>query len=300
MRLNRLSGVAAGIGASAGALVSTMAWAQDNLPVIGKPVDGAMGFQPAATSLASDLQGLDHMILYIITAIVIFVTALLIIVMVRFSQRANPNPRSFTHNTPLEIAWTLVPILILVFIGVFSLPVLFKQQEIPQGDITIKVTGNQWFWDYAYVDDGVTPPPAAGETAPEPLSFSSIMLAKEDLAANGYADSDYLLAVDNPVVLPVGKIIVMEVTGSDVIHSWKIPAFGVMQDAVPGRIAHLWFKPEKEGIYYGQCSELCGKDHSYMPIEVRVVSEEAYKQWLAKQATASLGAQAPVKFAAAD
>ena len=181
---------------------------------------------------------------------------------------ANPTPARFTHNSPLEVAWTLIPVLILVFIGSFSLPELFKQQDFKQveADITIKATGNQWFWSYEYPEEGI--------------AFDSFMLAREDLAANGYDDSLYLLATDTAVVLPVGKTIVVQVTASDVIHAWKVPAFGVMQDAVPGRLAQLWFKAEKEGIYFGQCSEICGKDHAYMPITVKVVSEEAYAKWV--------------------
>ena len=166
------------------------------------------------------------------------------------------------------MAWTLIPVLILVFIGSFSLPELFKQQDFKQvqADITIKATGNQWFWSYEYPEDGI--------------AFDSFMLAREDLAANGYDDSLYLLATDTAVVVPVGKTIVVQVTASDVIHAWKVPAFGVMQDAVPGRLAQLWFKADKEGIYFGQCSEICGKDHAYMPITVKVVSEEAYAKWV--------------------
>lgn len=253
------SGLLAGLGASAAAM------AQD-VPVIGRPVPEGIGFQPAATELARDLQWLDGMLLVIITIITLFVTGLLVWVAVRYNAKSNPKPATFTHNSPLEVAWTVVPIVILVFIGAFSLPVLFKQQEIPQADITIKVTGYQWYWGYEYVDEG--------------FGFSSFMLAREDLAANGYDESDYLLATDTQVVVPVGKTVVMQITASDVIHSWTIPAFGVKQDAVPGRLAQLWFAAEKEGIYFGQCSELCGKDHAYMPITVKVVSEEAYAAWL--------------------
>lgn len=263
---------AAGVG-----MVSSGAAFAQGLEVVGQPLPKEMGFQPAATELARDLQGLDHMILIIITVITIFVTALLIWVMIRYNQRANKTPATFTHNSPLEVAWTVVPILILVFIGAFSLPVLFKQQEIPVADVTIKVTGNQWYWSYEYTDNGVT---EAADAAP--IAFDSFMLPKEELAAHGYEDSQYLLATDTAVVVPVGKTIVMNVTAADVIHSWKIPAFGVMQDGVPGRIAHLWFKAEREGIYFGQCSELCGKDHAYMPITVKVVSEEVYAAWVAK------------------
>jgi cytochrome c oxidase subunit 2 len=253
------------------------AWA-DTLETVGQPLPHGMGFQPAATSVARDLQGLDHMILYIITAITIFVTLLLLVVIVRFNARANPTPRKFTHNTPLEIAWTLLPVLVLVFIGSFSLPTLFKQQTIPVADITIKATGNQWFWSYEYADEGI--------------SFDSFLLPKEKLAENGYSPDQYLLATDNAVVIPVGKTVVVQVTAADVIHSWKVPAFGVMQDGVPGRIAQLWFSAEREGVYFGQCSELCGKDHAYMPITVKVVSEEAYKAWVegAKQGNLQLAA----------
>ena len=247
-------------------LSSLPAMAQEGLETIGKPVDGGLGFQPAATELAEGIHTLDNMILVIITAVCVFVGALLLYAIVRFNRRANPTAASFTHNTPIEIAWTVVPILILVFIGSFSLPELFRQQEIPEGDINIKVTGYQWYWGYEYTD--------------HEFGFESFMLAKEALAANGYAEDEYLLATDTAVVVPVGKTVVMQVTGADVIHSWTIPAFGVKQDAVPGRLAELWFKAEKEGIYFGQCSELCGKDHAYMPITVKVVSEEAYQEWL--------------------
>ena len=248
------------------ALSGLPALAQDGLETIGKPVDGAMGFQPAATELARDTFALDWLILVIITAICVFVGALVLYIIVRFNRRANPTPAAFTHHTPIEIAWTIIPIVILVFIGAFSLPVLFKQQEIPEADITIKVTGYQWYWGYEYVD--------------HEFGFESFKLEKEELAEYGYAEDEYLLATDTAVVVPVGKVIVMQLTGADVIHSWTIPAFGVKQDAVPGRLAELWFAAEKEGIYFGQCSELCGKDHAYMPITVKVVSQEAYDEWL--------------------
>ncbi|MEY8830304.1 cytochrome c oxidase subunit II [Sedimentitalea sp. XS_ASV28] len=242
------------------------AMAQDGLEIVGAPVDGAMGFQPAASELARDQQSLDWLILVIITAICVFVTLLLIYAIVRFNSRANPTPAKFTHNSPLEIAWTVVPIVILIFIGAFSLPVLFKQQEIPEADITIKVTGYQWYWGYEYVD--------------HEFGFESFKLERDELEEYGYGPDEYLLATDTAVVVPIGKTVVMQVTAADVIHSWTIPAFGVKQDAVPGRLAELWFAAEKEGIYFGQCSELCGKDHAYMPITVKVVSEEAYAEWL--------------------
>ena len=247
-------------------LTALPALAQDGLEIIGKPVNGAMGFQPAVTEVAQDLQWLDGMILVIITAICVFVTALLIYCIVRFNRRANPTPASFTHNTPIEVAWTIVPIFILVAIGAWSLPVLFKEQEIPAAEITIKVTGNQWYWNYQYVD--------------HELGFDSFMLARDELVEAGYSEDEYLLATDTAVVVPVDKIVVMQVTAADVIHSWTIPSFGVKQDGVPGRLAEIWFKAEKEGVYFGQCSELCGKDHAYMPITVKVVSQEAYEAWL--------------------
>lgn len=269
------------------ALAAAPAWAQDSLEVIGRPVDGGMGFQPAATEIARRLQWLDGMILVIITAITLFVVALLAWVIVRYNRTRNPEPASFTHNTPVEIAWTVVPIVILVFIGAFSLPTLFHQQEIPEGDVTIKVTGYQWFWGYEYVDEDISfdsymigAPASAPLDAETAYNYAINDEVVAQLQAAGYSEENFLLATDTAVVVPVGKTIVMQVTGADVIHAWTIPAFGVKQDAVPGRLAELWFQPEKEGIYFGQCSELCGIAHAYMPITVKVVSEAAYEAWL--------------------
>ena len=262
------------------AFLALPAMAQEGLEIVGKPVDGKMGFQPAATELARDLQWLDGMINVIIIAIVILVTALLVIVMIRYNRKSNANPAKFTHNSPLEIAWTIVPIVILVFIGAFSLPVLFKQQEIPEGEINIKVTGYQWYWGYEYTDHDfafdsymIGAPATGGDNRMTPEVEAQLIEA-------GYSKDEFLLATDTSVVVPVGKTVVMTVTGSDVIHSWTIPAFGVKQDAVPGRLAQLWFKAEKEGVYFGQCSELCGQAHAYMPITVKVVSEAEYETWL--------------------
>ena len=206
-----------------------------SLEIVGQPKPDGIGFQPAATELAHDLQWLDHTILIIISVITVFVTALLLYVIVRYNRRANPTPRGFTHNTPLEIAWTLIPVLVLVFIGSFSLPALFKQQTIPVADVTIKATGNQWFWSYEYPDEGI--------------AFDSFMIGQGEnrmspeveaaLKAAGYSKEQFLLATDTAVVIPVGKTIVVQVTAADVIHSWKVPAFGVMQDGVPGRLAQL-------------------------------------------------------------
>jgi cytochrome c oxidase subunit 2 len=254
--------------------------AQEGLQIIGVPTEKGLGFQPAATELARDLQWLDGMVLWIITAISIFVVALLAIVIVRYNRRSNPEPASFTHNTPIEVLWTVGPILILLFIGSFSLPVLFKQQEIPEGDVNIKVTGYQWYWGYEYTDHDFA---FDSYMIGQPATVGNYVLTDEVEAAlveAGYSRKEFLLATDTAVVVPVNKTVVMTVTGGDVIHSWTIPAFGVKQDAVPGRLAQLWFKAEKEGVYFGQCSELCGKDHAYMPITVKVVSEEAYENWL--------------------
>lgn len=249
-------------------------WAQDDvlgeLPHIGKPKPAGIGFQPAVTEIAHDQQLLDHFVLIIITVITIFVCLLLLAVIFRFNSRSNPVPAKFTHNTPLEIAWTLVPVLILVMIGAYSLPALFRSQEMPPDpDLTVKAIGNQWYWSYEYPDNG--------------LSFDSLMLAREDLAEYGYMEDEYLLATDTAVVVPVGKKVLVLVTANDVIHSWAIPAFAVKQDAVPGRIAQLWFNVEQEGVYFGQCSELCGINHSYMPIVVKAVTPEKYVAWIEQQ-----------------
>lgn len=246
-----------------------VAQAQENfqgLESIGKPEPKGMGFQFPATELMRDLVWLDNFLLVIITVISVFVTCLLAYAAFKFHRSRNDTPGTFTHHSVLEVAWTVVPVGILVVIGAFSLPILFKQQEIPEADITIKVTGYQWYWGYEYVDHD--------------FGFDSVMLQKDELADYGYAPDEYLLATDTAVVVPVGATVVMQLTGADVIHSWIIPAFGVKQDAVPGRLAELWFAAEKEGVYFGQCSELCGQAHAYMPITVKVVSQEQYDAWL--------------------
>ncbi|MBM1311722.1 cytochrome c oxidase subunit II [Sulfitobacter mediterraneus] len=300
---------------SASALLASFsalpALAQDNLridglEVIGTPVDGEMGFQPAVTRLAQDIHDLDYLILVIITLITVFVTGLLLWVIVRYNKKRNPEPASFTHHTPVEIAWTIGPILILVLIGAYSLPILFRQQEIPEADVTIKAIGNQWYWSYEYVDDGfgfdsymigapatmTSEEEAAGAIANR---LDDVMIAK--LEAAGYSRDEWLLATDTAVVVPVGKTIVMQVTASDVIHAWTIPAFGVKQDGVPGRLAELWFNADKEGVYFGQCSELCGQAHAYMPITVKVVSEAAYQEWLGRAKEEYAGIPQPLTVA---
>ncbi len=198
--------------------------AEEGLEIIGQPVADGIGFQPAATKLARDLQWLDGMVLIIITAITVFVLGLLAYVIVRYNRKANPTPSTFTHNSPVEVAWTVIPIVILVFIGAFSLPVLFDQQKIPEGEVNIKVTGYQWYWGYEYVDEG--------------FEFESFLIGdgkvltpevELELQEAGYTRDQFLLATDTAVVVPVDKTVVMQVTGADVIHSWTIPAFGVKQ-----------------------------------------------------------------------
>jgi cytochrome c oxidase subunit 2 len=274
--------VAKRLGLAAGAAVMAQTavaqTALEDLEIVGAPTPGATGFQPAATELMRDLVWLDGFLLVIITIISLFVTGLMAWCVLRFNAKRNPEAATFTHNSPLEVAWTIVPIVILVFIGAFSLPILFKQQEIPEGDINISVTGYQWYWSYEYTDENVF--------------FESYMIGydgganlNDDIIAQleeaGYSEDEFRLATDTAVVVPVGATVVMTITGADVIHSWTIPSFGVKQDAVPGRFAQLWFSAEREGIYFGQCSELCGKDHAYMPITVKVVDPAVYEEWLA-------------------
>lgn len=264
--LTPLRGLTTSALAALASLTLTGAALAEALPKIGVPEPGKMGFQPASSTVAVQAQALESMVMWIITVITIFVCLLMLYVIVRYNAKRNPVPSKFTHNTPIEILWTLVPVLVLVFIGSFSLPALFDQVEIPPADVTVKVTGNQWYWSYAYPDAEV--------------AFDSVMLDKKDLAAAGYAESDYLLAVDNAMVVPVNKVIKVEMTGADVIHAWAVPAFAVMHSAVPGRLGETWFKATQEGIYFGQCTALCGQRHAYMPIAVKVVSDAAYATWL--------------------
>ncbi len=256
----------------------------EGLEAIGRPVPDGMGLQPSATPVAEQIVSLDSMVLIIITVIVALVLALLLIVILRYNQRMNPKAAKFTHNTPLEIVWTLVPVLVLVFIGSFSLPALFNQIEMPATDMTIKVTGNQWYWTYEYPDEGISfdsnmiGNATTAEDGVTPFVLDDKMEAQ--LSRAGYTRDDFLLAVDNPLVVPVGKTVKVIITGSDVIHAWQVPSFGVMHSAVPGRLGELWFRVDKPGIYYGQCTTLCGQAHAYMPIEVKAVPEDVYARWL--------------------
>ncbi len=286
MRLRtKMSGLWAGIGATfaTGAAFAQTAGMRDGLDIIGAPVPGGTGFQPGVTELAHDIRALDNLLLVIMTVIVLFVTALLAWAIIKHNAKANPEPATFTHNTKIEVTWTVVPLVILVVIGAFSLPVLFKQQTIPEADVVVKATGYQWYWGYEYPEHGI--------------SYESYMLAEDELEEFGYGRDEYLLATDTAVVVPTGQTIVVQVTAADVIHSWTIPAFGVKQDGVPGRLAELWFEvePGQEGVYFGQCSELCGVNHAYMPITVFAVTPEEYEAWINGEAQefASTGTRAP-------
>ncbi len=249
---------------------------------LGQPSEWQMTLQQAATPVMADIVWFHDFLLYIIAAIVVFVLALLVIVMVRFNAKANPTPSRTTHNTLIEVAWTIVPVLILVVIAVPSFRLLFLQTTIPQADITVKATGKQWYWSYSYPDNGK-------------FEFDSLMLQDKDRKA----DQPRLLAVDNEMVVPVNKVIRVQTTASDVIHSFAVPSFGIKIDAVPGRLNETWFKAEREGVYYGQCSQLCGRDHAFMPIAVRVVSDRDFTAWVdqAKKKYASDGHE-PVAVAA--
>jgi cytochrome c oxidase subunit 2 len=283
--LTRISGAFAAALAAGAAAAQTL---PENLPVIGAPTPDGTGFQPPVTELARDIQWLDSFILVIISVICAFVLLLLAIVILRYNRRANPEPARFSHNTPVEFAWTVGPVAILFLIGAFSLPALFKQQIMPEADVVIKATGHQWYWSYEYPEHEV--------------AFDGFMLAPEELAEHGYSDDLYRLATDTAVVVPTGQKILVQVTAADVIHAWTIPAFGVKQDGVPGRLAELWFEvePGMEGVYFGQCSELCGKDHAYMPITVKAVTPADYETWLGSVKTAAVGEGRPFDVAAND
>jgi len=229
----------------------------------GQPAPWQIGLQQAATPVMEDVVWFHGFLLWIIFGIVIFVTALLATVILKFNARANPTPSRTTHHTLLEVAWTVVPVAILVMIAVPSFRILFFQVNTPKADLTVKATGKQWFWSYSYPDNGK-------------FEFDSLMLTDKERKDG----QPRLLSVDNEMVVPVNKIVRVQTTGADVIHSFAVPSFGIKIDAIPGRLNETWFKATQEGIYYGQCSELCGKDHAFMPIAVRVVSEQAFVAWV--------------------
>ncbi|WP_404405944.1 cytochrome c oxidase subunit II [Pelagibacterium halotolerans] len=269
--------------AALAAVSPAAAMAQD-----GHAAPGQIGLQTSVTPIMDSITAFhDNLLMWIITAITLFVLALLIWVIVRYNQRANPTPSRTTHNTLVEIVWTVVPILILIVIAIPSFGVLADQETIPDGErsylgsaifsngevavpapeLTIKATGYQWYWGYEYMDDGV--------------NFASIMLTDEQRAQEK-PDEPRLLAVDQELVVPVDTTVRVLVTGADVIHAFAVPSFGIKVDAVPGRNNETWFYARETGMYYGQCSELCGKDHAFMPIAVRVVSQEQFDAWIAQ------------------
>jgi cytochrome c oxidase subunit II len=260
--------------------------------VAGMAREWQVGLQPAATPVAHDIHWLHSFIFWIITAISLFVLALLLIVIVKFNAKANPVPSKTTHNAAIEVAWTVVPVLILVAIAIPSFRLLYLQRDIPQADLTIKAIGNPgWNWTYQFPDLGVDE-----ETKEALVSVDSNLLPEEDAKAQ---NKPYLLATDAPIFVPVSKTVKMIVTSdpAGMIHAWTIPAFGMKIDAIPGRLNEDWFKAEKEGIYYGQCSELCGVNHAFMPIEVHVVSQADYDAWAAKAKTAGVDAARDMMFA---
>ena len=253
----RLLGLAGVVGGML-ALATGAAWA-----VAGQPEPWGHALQDSVTPVMDTMTWFHSFVFVIITVITLFVLALLIVVVVKFNAKSNPTPSRTTHNTMIEVVWTIVPVLILVAIAVPSFRLLFLQLDIPKADLTIKATGKQWYWTYNYPDNGK-------------FEFDSLMLQDNERKP----DQPRLLAVNNEVVVPVNKVVRVQTTATDVIHSFAVPSFGIKIDAVPGRLNETWFKATKEGVYYGQCSELCGKDHAFMPIAVRVVSDQAFNAWV--------------------
>lgn len=233
---------------------------------LGQPTPWQIGLQQAASPVMVDVIQFHNFLLWIVTAIALFVLALLVIVMVRFNARANPTPSRTTHNTVIELIWTIVPVIILVAIAVPSFRLLFLQLDAPKADLTVKATGKQWYWSYNYPDNGN-------------FEFDSLIVEDKDLKPG----QPRLLTVDHEMVVPVNKIVHVLVTGADVIHSFAVPSFGIKIDAIPGRLNDTWFKATIEGTFHGQCSELCGKDHAFMPITVRVVNDAQFADWIATE-----------------
>ncbi len=247
------------------ALILPTAAAHSAEEAIGLPHPWQMGMQETVTSFGRDMSAFHHNLLILVSAVCVLVAALLLIAMFRFSEKRNPVPSRTTHHTLLEVVWTIVPVLILVAVAVPSFRLLRDQLTIPKPDVVVKVTGLSWYWNYEY------PPDQGG------FKFDSILVQDENLKPTDRR----LFTVDNEMVVPVDKVVKIQVTSADVIHSWAVPAFGLKMDAIPGRLNEIWFKADREGVYHGQCSELCGNGHAYMPITVRVVSNEAYAAWIA-------------------
>ena len=237
---------------------------------IGKPEPWQIAMQEPVTPIARELHGFHTELMWIVTAITLFVLALLVICVVRFNEKANPTPSKTSHNTAIEIAWTIVPVLILVLIAIPSFRLLRNQLIIPKADITIKTIGHAWYWEYEYPADQ-----GGG------FKFDANLIEEKDLKPGQLR----LLETDNEVVVPVNKVVRVQVTSADVLHSFAMPSFGIKMDAVPGRLNETWFKAEREGTYHGQCSELCGQRHAFMPITIRVVSDQAYAAWIAEAKT---------------
>jgi cytochrome c oxidase subunit 2 len=256
----------AGLTALASAtLLSGAAWASTT---VGQPTPGGIGLQEAASPLKHDAHFFhDGILMPIITGITLLVLGLLIWVVVRYNKKANPTPAKWSHNTTIEVVWTLVPVLILAFIAVFSFRLLYAYNDMPEPDVTVKVTGYQWNWGYEYPEYGIS-------------EYISNVLPEAEARAQGVP---YLLAADEPMVVPVGQVVRLTVTASDVIHAVALPAFGLKTDAVPGRVNETWFRAERPGIYYGQCSELCGINHAYMPLQINVVTQAEFEQWVASR-----------------
>ncbi len=258
MKLSRLTAIAVTV-------VALFAGASAAFAGLGQPTPWQLGLQDAASPIMADIISFHTFLLWVITAITVFVLALLLIIMIRFNARANPTPSRTTHNTPLEVVWTIVPVIILVLIAIPSFRLLFTELDVPTPDLTVKATGKQWYWSYAYPDNGN-------------FEFDSLIVADKDLKPGDLR----LLTVDNELVVPVNKVVHVLVTGADVIHSFSVPSFGIKIDAVPGRINETWFKATTTGVFHGQCSELCGKDHAFMPITVRVVNDSDFTAWAAQ------------------
>jgi cytochrome c oxidase subunit II len=257
----RLPGLAvAGVGLAG----VTLATGGTAFAELGQPAPWEYKLQEAASPVMENITWFHNFLFVLITVITLFVLALLMIIVVKFNAKANPVPSKTTHNTLLEVAWTLIPVLILVGIAVPSFRLLFEELDVPKADLTIKATGNQWNWTYAYPDDKI--------------EYTSIILSDEDRAKLD-SPPPRLLGVDHALVVPLNKVVRVQTTGADVIHSFAVPAFGIKIDSVPGRLNETWFKATKPGVYYGQCSELCGKDHAFMPIVVKVVSDQEYDDW---------------------
>ncbi|WP_354067713.1 cytochrome c oxidase subunit II [Caulobacter sp. 1776] len=270
----------------ASALAATMAFAGQALAedLMGQPTPGAIDLQPAASELKHHAIWFHNIILMpIITGITLLVLGLLIWIVVRYNKKANPVPAKFSHNTTVEIVWTLVPVLILMVIAIFSFRLLFHYNDMPKPYMTVKATGYQWYWGYEYPDQKIS-------------EIVSLPLTKEQAQAKKVP---YLLAADKAMVVPVNQVVRVQVTGADVIHAFALPAFGLKIDAIPGRLNETWFKAERTGVFYGQCSELCGVDHSNMPIEIHVVSQGEFDAWVKEKAAPPAPAAAPAAPAAA-